>query len=75
MIDLYIYQRIRDLREDSDMTQEQVAKILGLQTTTYRRYEVGERECPTHIIIKLCFLYNTTADYILGITNEKRKIK
>lgn len=72
---MYYYQRIRDLREDSDKTQEQIAKILGIQTTTYRRYEVGERECPTHIIIKLCYLYNISADFILGITNERKKIK
>lgn len=72
---MYCYQRIRDLREDKDLTQEQTAKILGLQTTTYRRYEVGERECPAHIIIKLCYLYNVSADYVLGITNERKKIK
>ncbi len=72
---MYYYQRIRDLREDNDKTQEEIAKILGIQTTTYRRYEVGERECPTHIIIKLCYLYNTSADYMLGITNERKKIK
>jgi len=71
---MYFYQRIRDLREDNDKTQSQVAELLGIQTTTYRRYEIGERECPTHIIVKLCYLYNVSADYILGLTNEYKEL-
>lgn len=67
---MYYYPRIRDLREDKDKTQNQIAELLGIQTTTYRRYEVGERECPAHIIIKLCRIYNVSSDYILGLTDK-----
>ena len=63
----YIYSRIRDLREDKDLTQEELAKILGKQLTTYRRWESGETEIPTHILKKLCEFYNVSADYILGL--------
>lgn len=66
---MYYYKRIRDLREDNDLTQEQLAEMLQIQTTTYRRYETGERECPTHIIIKLSKIYNVSTDYILGMIN------
>lgn len=71
---LYVYPRVRDLREDADWTQEQVAKILGKQTTTYRRWESGETEIPTHIIKNLCEIYDVSADYMLGFTNEKKKL-
>ncbi len=70
---MYYYQRIRDLREDKDITQEKIAKELGIQTTTYRRWETGERECPTHIIIELSKIYNVSTDYILGLTNIKKR--
>lgn len=69
---MYYYQRIRDLREDSDLTQEQTAKLLNIQTTTYRRYETGERECPVHIIIELSKFYKVTTDYILGLSNRMK---
>ena len=65
----YIYQRVRDLREDSDLTQGQIAEELNLHVTQYRRWEIGETEIPTHIIVKLCHYYNVSADYILGITS------
>lgn len=65
----YIYPRIRDLREDRDLTQEEVAKKLNLYLTQYRRYETGETEVPTHIIKELAYFYNVSADYLLGITN------
>ena len=68
---MYCYQRIRDLREDADLTQADIAKMLGLQLTTYRRYETGERECPSHIIIKLAEFYKTSTDFIFGLTNKK----
>lgn len=67
---MYHYPRIRDLREDNDITQEKVAELLEIQTTTYRRYETGERECPAHLIIKLCKFYNVSADYILGLPDD-----
>lgn len=65
----YTYQRVRDLREDSDITQAEIARELNLHITQYRRWETGETEIPTHIIVKLCKYYNVSADYILGITN------
>ena len=71
---MYKYNRIRDLREDNDLTQEQVAKMLNKWTTTYRRWETGKREIPTHIIKELCEYYNVSADYILGFTNELKPL-
>ena len=66
---LYI-KRIRDLREDNDLTQEQVARILGTSQTMYARYERGANELPIHHLITLCRLYRVCADYILGLSNE-----
>lgn len=57
---------IRDLREDNDLTQMQVAEYLGTSQTMYARYERGANEMPIHHLIKLCDLYNVSADYILG---------
>jgi transcriptional regulator with XRE-family HTH domain len=59
---------IRDLREDSDFTQEYVANYLGTSQTMYARYERGANEIPVRHIIKLCELYNVSADFILGLT-------
>ncbi len=66
----YEYPRIRDLREDRDKTQAQIAKLLDTHTTQYRRWESGESEIPVHVIKKLCEYYNVSADYILGFTND-----
>ncbi len=66
------YQRIRDLREDADLTQKQVAEKLFLQLTQYRRYECGESELPMNIAINIAKLYNVSLDYIAGLTAEKR---
>lgn len=65
-----MYQRIRDLREDADLTQRQLAEILGMHTTTYVRYETGERELPFNIAIKIAKFYNISLDYLAGLTNE-----
>ena len=59
---------IRDLREDSDFTQEFVANYLGTSQTMYARYERGANEIPVRHIIKLCELYHVSADYILGLS-------
>lgn len=67
----YIYQRIRDFREDKGMTQEQIAKYLNLYTTTYRRYETGETEIPVHILIELKELYKTSLDSLTEIIIKK----
>ncbi|MBD5082957.1 MAG: helix-turn-helix transcriptional regulator [Clostridiales bacterium] len=62
---------IRDLREDNDKTQQEIADFLGTSQTMYARYERGANELPIHHLIKLCDYYNVSADYILGRTNNK----
>ncbi len=64
------YRRIRDLREDNDLTQNQVAEYLGMKQPQYHRYESGVRDIPTDVLIKLSKLYNTSVDYILGLTDK-----
>ncbi len=66
-----MYKRIRDLREDRDLTQKQVAQILGMSQTGYSKYETGENDIPTAILIKLADLYKTSIDYLLGRTDQK----
>ncbi len=61
-------QLLRNLREDSDYSQEYVAKVLGTSQTMYARYERGANELPLRHFIKLCELYKVSADYVLGIT-------
>lgn len=68
---MYVYPRIKDLREDADLTQQDVANYLNKQLTTYRRWEVGETEIPTHIVIELSKLYKVSVDYILGVKKNK----
>jgi len=66
-----MYGRIRDLREDRDLTQKQVAQILGMSQTGYSKYETGENDIPTQVLIKLADFYGTSTDYILGRTNKR----
>lgn len=66
-----MYKRIRSLREDHDLTQKQIAQILGMSQTGYSKYETGENDIPTQILIKLADYYHTTTDYLLGRTDEK----
>ena len=66
-----MYKRIRVLREDSDMTQTQIAKMLGMSQTGYSKYETGENDIPTQILIKLADFYGTSVDYILGRKDNK----
>ena len=68
-----MYQRIRDLREDKDLNQTQIAKILGMSQTGYSKYETGENDIPTAILIKLARFYNTSIDYLLGETDRKTR--
>ena len=63
--------RMRDLREDSDYTQEYVAHYLGTSQTMYARYERGANELPLHHLIRLCKLYHVSSDYLLGLSNIK----
>ena len=65
------YQRIRDLREDADLTQLEVANKLYMQLTQYRRYETGEREIPLNIAIAIADLYGVSLDWIAGRTDKK----
>lgn len=62
---------MRDLREDSDQTQQMVAEILNMHRSVYRRYESGERETPAWVIVKLAEYYNVSTDYLLGRTDER----
>ena len=64
------YKRIRELREDHDLTQRQIATILNITQPQYFRYEQGYRDVPTDILITLADLYKTSTDYILGRTNN-----
>lgn len=64
--------RIRDLREDNDYTQRQVAEYLHIKQNTYSQYENGQRALPIECLIALARLYDTSTDYILGITEDKR---
>ena len=63
--------RIRDLREDADLTQTQVAKFLGMSQTGYSKYETGENDIPTQVLIRLAGFYKTSTDYLLGLTNYR----
>ena len=64
------YPRLRDLREDHDLTQQQVADHLGMKQPQYSRYERGLRDIPTDVLIRLAKLYDTTTDYILGLSGN-----
>lgn len=66
-----MFARIRDLREDHDLTQKEVSDYLFCDQSLYSKYERGVRDVPVEVIIKLSKLYNTTTDYILGLTNKK----
>ena len=67
---MFIYRRIRDLREDNDKTQSQIAKMLNMQLTVYQRYERGEREIPFWVAIKLADYYKVSLDYIAERDNK-----
>ena len=64
------YQRIRNLREDADLTQKEVADILQMHKTTYVRYETGEREVPLKVAIALAQYYQVTLDYLAGLSDR-----
>ena len=66
-----MYRRIRDLREDRDLTQKQIAQYLGMSQTGYSKYETGENDIPTAVLIKLADFYHTSTDYLLGRTDKK----
>lgn len=68
------YQRLKDLREDNDLTQEQIANILGTVREQYRKYEAGIQELPMHHFITLAQYYNVSLDYLAGLTNTIRTL-
>lgn len=68
-----MYKRIRELREDHDLTQAQISKYLNMSQTGYSKYETGENDIPTKILIELVKYYNTSVDYLLGLTDNPDK--
>lgn len=68
---MFYIKRMRDLREDSDKTQQEIAEILGTSQTMYARYERGANELPIHHLLKLCEFYRVSADYFLGLTDKQ----
>ena len=67
----FMYEQIRNLREDSDKTQQQIADVLGTSQTMYARYERGANELPIRHLLTLCDFYHVTADYFLGRSDDK----
>ena len=65
-----LYRRLKDLREDSDLTQEQLVQALQMHKTTYTNYEQGKREIPFALVIKLAYFYNVSINYIAGIEKK-----
>lgn len=70
-----MYRRIRDLREDHDLSQQALADLLHVSQTTYSRYESGELDIPTQSLIILAQYYHTSVDYLLGLTDQKQPYK
>ena len=70
-----MYRRIRDLREDRDMTQRQMAVALNCSQQVYSNYELGQRDIPTDILIKLSLIHSVSVDYILGLTDNPKTQK
>lgn len=70
-----MYRRLRDLREDRGMNQTQIAKMLGMSQTGCSKYETGENDIPTAILIKLARYYNTSIDYLIGETDNPKRYK
>ncbi len=67
-----MYERIRGLREDADLTQRELAALLGMSQTGYSKYETGENDIPTTTLLWLADYYHTSVDYLLGRTDERR---
>lgn len=67
-----MYERLRNLREDKDLSQTQVAQMLNMSQTGYSQYEIGKNDIPTKILIKLALFYHVSVDYILGLTDDMR---
>ena len=72
---MYYYQRLRELREDKDLSQKAVASVLDITMQQYSLYERGDREIPFHHVIALAKFYHVSLDYIAGLTNNKKLLK
>lgn len=70
-----VYRRIRDLREDHDLKQREIAEYLCCSQRVYSNYELGQRDIPTDILIKLSEFYNVSVDYLLGLTSNPKRNK
>lgn len=66
------YERLKGLREDRDLLQKDVAKVLNVTQVAYSCYEIGRRQIPVDALIKLALFYNTSVDYLLGLTDERK---
>ena len=73
MIAIKYYQRLRDLREDKELLQKDIAQVLETSQKQYSRWETGEQELPMHNFVKLAVFYDVSLDYIAGLTNSKKK--
>ena len=73
MVMLTYMEKLRGLREDNDLTQSQIAEVLGTSQTMYARYERGANELPIHHLVALCKFYNVSADYLLNTAPDKRR--
>lgn len=74
IIIVYYYQRLKDLREDHDKIQEDIANLLNISQNQYSRYERGAREMPIHLFIILAKYYNVSLDYLAGLINRPKKL-
>ncbi len=70
-----MYRRIRDLREDRDLRQRQIADYLNCSQQVYSNYELGQRDIPTEVLIKLSVLYDVSVDYLLDLTSNPKRNK
>lgn len=68
-----VYQKIRDLREDHDLKQRELAEYLNCSQRVYSNYELGQRDIPTDVLIRLSSFYNVSVDYLLGLTNNPHR--
>ena len=67
-----MYERLRALREDSDLRQQDIAELLNCTQVCYSRYESGQRDVPAEVLVTLAAFYRTSVDYILGVTDQKK---
>ncbi len=69
---MHYYPRLRDMREDHDLVQKEVAALLGIDQRVYSTYETGKREIPVRFLIQLAQTYHTSVDYLVGLTNQSK---